>query len=437
MPEDVLQKLSVLFKTDAANLERLLAGQRTLIKKGLDRDTALKYVQAIEKTGAICVAEEEPHPATSEQRTLKTKTAEANEEPRQTGTTLNIVRVRHQHPDPAFSPLPCSKLLACPEGIALVRMQLINISYHEIKLISLFTGSENATDKSRLLVFTGSGTRPYIVDANNISFVDFPGVTGPNLTHSLRNFLKHLIASNGSIMLDEETCGFLNGDLPKPPAKEADAFSTSLAKALSCPEQITRKEISVSFNAEGGSYPNPKPPVSSASAAVTGIKEAGIAEAPAELSPWVWRVSPAIFAIAIVCFFLPFVEISCSGQRIAAITGFQLVTGPDVAGEVPKTADQKKPESGSEPLAILALSCAVIGLALGFPKGKNIPIASALCAAAGLVMLFLLRSKLSKNIPAVGEMILEIKWVVGFWLTACIYLLAAAFNSFLAMQIRK
>ena len=52
--EDVKRNLATLFKIDETKADRLFAKQKVVLKKGLDYDSALKYRQAILKTGAVC-----------------------------------------------------------------------------------------------------------------------------------------------------------------------------------------------------------------------------------------------------------------------------------------------------------------------------------------------------------------------------------------------
>jgi hypothetical protein len=49
-------------------------------------------------------------------------------------------------------------------------------------------------------------------------------------------------------------------------------------------------------------------------------------------------LSPAIYGVIILCFFLPWVSVSCQGQPIVTFSGFQLAKGT--------TFDQPKSENG-------------------------------------------------------------------------------------------
>ena len=37
-----------------------------------------------------------------------------------------------------------------------------------------------------------------------------------------------------------------------------------------------------------------------------------------------YRLSPALFGMALLCFFLPFINVSCGGTKVIQLTGVQL-----------------------------------------------------------------------------------------------------------------
>jgi uncharacterized protein YbjQ (UPF0145 family) len=53
-PEAVKRKLASMLKLDSGRVETLFTGDPVVVKKGLDRETAAKYQQAIGRTGAVC-----------------------------------------------------------------------------------------------------------------------------------------------------------------------------------------------------------------------------------------------------------------------------------------------------------------------------------------------------------------------------------------------
>ena len=44
------------------------------------------------------------------------------------------------------------------------------------------------------------------------------------------------------------------------------------------------------------------------------------------------KLPPAAYLLALICFLLPFVEVSCNGQKVVSLTGIQLLAGPQVGG---------------------------------------------------------------------------------------------------------
>ena len=143
------------------------------------------------------------------------------------------------------------------------------------------------------------------------------------------------------------------------------------------------------------------------------------------------KFSPTIFGLALICFFLPFIEVSCQGQKIVTYTGIQMITGttieqPDLFG----TGKQSK-KVDPEPLAIFAFFSGVMGLGLSFLKGRKSSVAPAIAGIIGVIALLLLKSKLNNEILKEGGGMLQLEYGVGFWLTFVLYLSAIGLNIFL------
>lgn len=165
------------------------------------------------------------------------------------------------------------------------------------------------------------------------------------------------------------------------------------------------------------------------------------------------RFSPAVFGLAIICFFLPFTHISCSGQRFATLTGIQLVTGTTIGdsetdsaqsngypftrpGETIST-DRKDEKIDPEPLAIFALCSAIAGLCLSFVKDKNWTIAAAVAGGVGLIFLLLLKAKIDNDVLKEGEGIVQVEYAFGFWLLLVLFLSAIGLNAYLYLPESK
>lgn len=130
-------------------------------------------------------------------------------------------------------------------------------------------------------------------------------------------------------------------------------------------------------------------------------------------------ISPALFALILICFSLPFFTISCSGQELATITGFQLVTGTEVEGErIPPN-----------PLAIIAFVAGAGGLIIGFLSSRKANIVSAVMGAIGFICILLLRLLITQKVSSEGEGLLSAEYGAGFYLPLILFLAAAGYNA--------
>ena len=127
------------------------------------------------------------------------------------------------------------------------------------------------------------------------------------------------------------------------------------------------------------------------------------------------RLSPVIFAVALLGYFLPFVTVSCQGQKVASFTGTELVFGTTV--QEPQMFGPPKPHRiDAEPLAVLAFLCCLAGFALGFAKSRNSEIGAAAAAGVGFFALMLLRSKLEDQALRQSSGAFQVVHEFGFWL---------------------
>lgn len=145
-------------------------------------------------------------------------------------------------------------------------------------------------------------------------------------------------------------------------------------------------------------------------------------------------ISPALFLLVSLCFFLPFVSFTCQGQKIATVTGMELVTGTKIEKfEMekfnPQTDDSelaKQNELDSEPMAIAAFIFAILGIVVSLISRYS-KILSIISAALGILMLLFLRSSLGKQITGEFDFrIVEISYEWGYYLAIIIF--AAVFG---------
>lgn len=141
------------------------------------------------------------------------------------------------------------------------------------------------------------------------------------------------------------------------------------------------------------------------------------------------KLSPALFVLIIICFFMPFVNLSCSGQTIMSLTGFQLITGADIKdqnmfGEMNGT-QTKQEKVESQPLALFALLAAIAGLGLSFIRKKSLAIVNVVVSALGAVFLLLLKFNLDGDAELGGQNVITLDYQAGYWLAFLLFLAGA------------
>ena len=147
------------------------------------------------------------------------------------------------------------------------------------------------------------------------------------------------------------------------------------------------------------------------------------------------KVSPAIFAASILCFLLPFVTISCGGQRGASFSGLQLATGTTV--EQPQMfGPSQKHKVDPEPAAAVAGLCALLALGLSF-LGTRIALGPSISGAAGAASLLFMKSRLDDQIVKQGQGMLQVNYETGFSLALLLLIGGAAWNAYLFSQKSK
>jgi len=148
------------------------------------------------------------------------------------------------------------------------------------------------------------------------------------------------------------------------------------------------------------------------------------------------KFSPAFYVVIVILFFLPFVNLSCGGQTIMSVTGFQLITGTEVnptgmfGGEMNSSdelnTDQKK-EIESQPLALFAFVAAIIGLIISFFKMRITAITNIVVSVAGVVFLLLLKVSLDgdADLNVSGQNVITLDYQFAYWLSIILFIIGA------------
>jgi hypothetical protein len=145
--------------------------------------------------------------------------------------------------------------------------------------------------------------------------------------------------------------------------------------------------------------------------------------------------SPAFYGVILLLFFMPFVNLSCSGQTIMSLTGFQLITGAEYSGQnmfgqdTPGSMDnansKEKREIDSQPLALFALLAAIVGLAVSFIRKKFIALLNLIISSLGAIFLILLKFNMDSDVDLSGQGVIKLEYQAGYWLTILVFICAA------------
>ncbi|MGI0490611.1 hypothetical protein ACN4EG_02265 [Alkalinema pantanalense CENA528] len=179
------------------------------------------------------------------------------------------------------------------------------------------------------------------------------------------------------------------------------------------------------------------------------------------------KVSPALFALVLICFFMPFVTISCKGpgQEIPLVkmTGFEVATGKKITTpnwDALSTTNPSQPNSPSTSRAtkkgesvpgnalagvVFAVACA--GVAVGFVAiQQQLLVQTAIGGLGAVLLLFLklgidggLTEQLKKSGNGNGaniglENMIGTTYEIGYWLSLLLFIAAAGWNGYFYWQ---
>lgn len=134
-------------------------------------------------------------------------------------------------------------------------------------------------------------------------------------------------------------------------------------------------------------------------------------------------ISSAVFGLALLCFFLPFVSVSCGGGKVMTLSGADLVVG--------RAADRNDKKIDPEPMAIFCVIAGAAGLIASCRKGQPASTAAAALGGLAAVLLLLLKEKLNDEVRRKGDGVIRLEFEPGYWLSLGGYL-GAAITSFAA-----
>jgi hypothetical protein len=142
------------------------------------------------------------------------------------------------------------------------------------------------------------------------------------------------------------------------------------------------------------------------------------------------KISASMFALILICFFLPFVTISCENRPVVQLSALELTTGKTM--EVPsdfsgQTKSQNIPGDGK---AALVLVAAAAGIGTSLLKFRRSSLISAGVGAFGVLMLLALKSGIDSQLvdKGGGATGFRADYGLGFWGSTLLFLSAIALN---------
>lgn len=142
-----------------------------------------------------------------------------------------------------------------------------------------------------------------------------------------------------------------------------------------------------------------------------------------------------MFAGTFLCFFLPFVTVSCHGMKIYTFTGQQLATGttmsqPQMFGP-PKT---QKVEPNA--FAAVAFLCSAAGVVLCL-VGRKMLRGVAAAASVGSISLLAMKVQLDQQIQKQGMGVAENKYQFGFFMALLLMMASAGWSLYQIARERR
>ena len=215
--KEIKARMAALFKTSAESIESIFKQKAAVIKRNVDHETAKKYVQMIQKTGAICriiPIESTPAPSPQAARPLApapaAKPAAPEKKVETSGPRVVAIQLMHKA-EMAFAPLVIKKISKASDALNFNKMDIPEIPYSQLIAMAVFNEVEDGQDKSKLLLFASVSKRPLVCNAEHIDYVSFSIDGTKSLIASFRNFLYFICRQNPSIFVEEATFDFLSG----------------------------------------------------------------------------------------------------------------------------------------------------------------------------------------------------------------------------------
>jgi hypothetical protein len=147
------------------------------------------------------------------------------------------------------------------------------------------------------------------------------------------------------------------------------------------------------------------------------------------------KLPPAAYLLALICFSLPFVEVSCNGQKMVSLTGLQLLAGPQMggaAGMFAQPQQQVKPETS----VVVAFVAGIAGLVLSVLKQRRTDIFAGVCGVLGGGSLLTLQQSILSGAPPQALGLIQVQYQPAYFVSVLLFFAGAAVLFYVAFARR-
>lgn len=148
------------------------------------------------------------------------------------------------------------------------------------------------------------------------------------------------------------------------------------------------------------------------------------------------KLSPAAFAVVLICFLLPWVGFSCQPDRTSTLTGLQLIKGKTVEIQLP--AQQKSQFTVvSQVWSLLTLVLSIIGVGLGLLATSRLLLMTFLLSITVLVSHLLTALDISTQTMVESLFGIQVRFLYGFWVALVVLVTLVFLNGYSLFAHRK
>jgi hypothetical protein len=143
-----------------------------------------------------------------------------------------------------------------------------------------------------------------------------------------------------------------------------------------------------------------------------------------------------LFVFILLCFIMPFVQVSCQQQRLMSFTGFQMAFGTEIQ-EPQMFGPPLTRQVPGDTLVLLSFLAALAGLVCSLVKNRVGSLASIVCGLGGFLFLLIFKVRLDNEILRQSGGMLNVEYSLGFIATCLLFLASAGLNGYVFYEERN